>query len=233
MQRHIGKLRNTEQRCIVVFMQVPGREDHALVVVTDGLNNRIEQSLMSIVESNEGQHEQDLGVVLGRRVMPDTGERVIEALHNRGLLRAVPVDQVMMLPRPNMPFPLRSIIEQMGRHIPGSTPATVQAEAERYNPHVHNSNALDIETKTAIARNLLAEADLLAAEVNLKREKAYAYAPNLRPGPNPVQTSPFPTDLQTIGIRENVSFETAEAKAKVTRKPRAAKPKVAKTPAGA
>lgn len=231
MQRHIGKLRNTEQRCIVVFMQVPGREDHALVVVTDGLNNRIEQSLMSIVESNEGQHEQDLGVVLGRRIMPDTGERVIEALHNRGLLRAVPIDQVMMLPRPNMPFPLRAIIEQMGRHVPGAAP--VQAEAEKYNPHVANSNALDVETKNAIARNLLAEADLLAAEVALKREKAYAYAPGLRPSTNPVQTSPFPSDLQTIGINEAVSFETAQAKPKVTRKPRAAKPKAPKTPVGA
>lgn len=181
MKRHIGKLANTDQRVVVVFMQIPGREDHALIVSTDNLHPRLEQAVMEIVNSKEGQADESLGNVLGRRILPDTNENVLKALHEGQVLRPVHINQIVMLPQPNMPFPLRDILRQMGRTIPGEAPA--QQEVERFNPHTANTQALDEETKNLIARNLLVEADMLAAEVAQKREKAYAYVPSLRPAP--------------------------------------------------
>jgi hypothetical protein len=179
MKRHIGKLANTDQRCLVVFMQIPGREDHALIVSTDNLNGRFEQALMSIVESKEAQAAVDLGVVMQRRIMQDTNENLLQALHDRGMLRAVHIDQVVMMPVPNMPFPLRGVLRDMGRTIPGEAP--VKEAVERFNPHANNTAALSDENRLNIAQNLLVEANMLTAEANSKREKAYAYAPHLKP----------------------------------------------------
>jgi hypothetical protein len=118
MKRHLARMANTDQRVVVVFMQVPGREDHALVVATDNLPPRWEQFLMQVVESPEGQSEPDLGLVLGRRLMPDTTDTLMAALHSAGLLRAVPINNVIMFPEPNRPYPLSTILRGMGRIIP-------------------------------------------------------------------------------------------------------------------
>lgn len=188
MKRHIGKIANTDHRCLVVYMQIPGREDHALIVSTDNLNPRFEQALMAVVESKEGQAAVNLGEVMQRRIMQDTGEYLLQALHERGMLRAVHIDQVVMMPVPNMPFPLRGVLRDMGREVPGEVP--LKESVERFNPHANNSAALTDENKLNIARNLLVEASLLDAEAKNKREKAYAYAPELRQ-PEAIAPSPF------------------------------------------
>ena len=116
-QRHIGRMARTDQRLIVIFMQIPDREDHALVVASDSLPPRFEQSLMQVVQSPEGQNAQDLGTVLARRLMPDTNASLLTTLHTAGLLQPVPVDNIVMFPLPNQAYPLRKILESMGRLI--------------------------------------------------------------------------------------------------------------------
>jgi hypothetical protein len=210
-KRHIGKLINTDQRLVVVFMQIPGREDHALVVGTDALPPRFEQALMTIVESAEAQTMQDLGQVLGRRMMPDSTMTVLQALHNAGMLNAVPVDRVIMLPFPSRPFPLRQVLESMGKVVPGGvnpsifdaptlTEAALPTAAEtgvediaeaalpdaltqRFNPHTANQQAAATEQHVGVAQSLLIEAADLEAVAKAKREQAYQYAPSLRPAP--------------------------------------------------
>lgn len=181
MKRHIGKLKNTDQRVIVVFMQLPERPDHALIVSTDNLNPRLEQAVMDIVDSDEGQNDSILANVLARRLMPDSTASVLNVLHESGLLRTVHVDQVVMYPRPNMPFPLRDILEQMGDKLPIPTRETVE---EKFNPHVNNVNARTDEERVNIAKNLLVEADLLSSEAEKKRQTAYSVAPELNPKAN-------------------------------------------------
>ena len=116
-QRHIGRMARTDQRLIVIFMQIPDREDHALVVASDSLPPRFEQALMQVVQSPEGQNAQDLGTVLARRLMPDTNASLLNTLHTAGLLQPIPVDNIVMFPLPNQAYPLRKILESMGRLI--------------------------------------------------------------------------------------------------------------------
>ncbi|RYD59629.1 MAG: hypothetical protein EOP83_20555, partial [Verrucomicrobiaceae bacterium] len=141
-KRHLGKLVNTDIRCVVVFMQIPDRQDHALVVSTDNLNPRFEQALMSIVESQEGQAEPTLAKVLNRRLLPDTGQNFLQALHEAQLLRAVHIDQVIMLPMPHMQFPLRQVIEMMGGAAPAMSEEHPVIDPDKFNPHVQNANAM-------------------------------------------------------------------------------------------
>src|SRR5882672_6561871 len=115
MMRHVAKIARTDQRCVVVFMQIPGREDHALVVPTDSLPPRFEQAVMDVLQSPQGQQEENFGVVLSRHLLPDTGQNILEALHTQNRLLPVPVQQVLMMPTPNQPVKLSSILESLGR----------------------------------------------------------------------------------------------------------------------
>ena len=78
---------------------------------------------MEVVTSPEGQNAQDLGTVLARRLMPDTNVSLLTTLHTAGLLHPVPVDNIVMFPLPNQAYPLRKILESMGRLI---TPSVQQ-----------------------------------------------------------------------------------------------------------
>lgn len=211
MQRHVGRNKNTDQRVVVIFLQVPGKEDHTLTVTTDTLPARFEQALMQVVQSAEGQAAEDLGVVLKRRMIPDMNISFLDALHNSNMLVPQPIDNIIMYPAPNQPYPLRDILIGMGRSVEAAPPQAPQAslnpyiteqvaeaeqlttsfsdpvggfmqnEVEKFNPHTHNQDATKNDQSIGIARNLLIEADLLMEEVNRKREQAYRYAPSLRP----------------------------------------------------
>ena len=216
-KRHIGKIKNTDQRCVVVFMQLPGREDHALVLPTDNMPARYEQAVMEILESQEGQAEETLADALNRRILPETGQTVLAALHLNKMLEAVPVDNVLMMPRPNMPFPLRQVLTGMGRPIPDTSHTTL-AETQKFNPHEANRKTATVRESAGIANNLLAEAADLEAEARRKRERAYQYAPHLAPVTG---AAPEATVASVKPVRE-----TAD-KPKVPRKPRVAKGKAA------
>jgi hypothetical protein len=182
MKRHIAKT-NLDQRCVVLFMQIPGRESHALICQIDALPPRLEQAVMDVIESAEGQADPVLANVLSRRLLPDTGENLMQALHDRGHLSPIPVDNVLMLPMPNMPFPLRQIIEQMGGTVPQSmqSETSEQQATEKFNPHAAIPQSEANSNMSGTAKNLLIEAQMLEADAKAKREKAYTLAPELRP----------------------------------------------------
>jgi hypothetical protein len=177
MLRHVGKISNTDERCVIAFMQIPGRSDHALVIPTDTLPPRFEQAVMDVVKSPEGQEEETFAIALSRRLMPDTGKDIFATLHASGMLRAVPVALVIMLPLPNQPIRLVEILSQLGR----MHETTREPEREKFNPHTTNMNAENSENRRGIGRNLLLEAEMLESEAARKRTQAYTYDPSLKP----------------------------------------------------
>lgn len=180
-KRHVGKIANTDQRCIVAWMQIPNREDHALCIPTDGLPPRLEQAVMQVLESAEGQAEEILANILSRRKMPDSpSSTLFEALHNGRHMVAVPVSQVVMFPRPNMPFPLVDILRQMGK-LTHNTTTDESATRDKFNTHAHNKAAMSVEQRLGTARNLIIEAELLENEAKAKRARAYDLAPETQP----------------------------------------------------
>jgi hypothetical protein len=212
IKKHVGKIISTDQRCVVVFMQLPDDKEKALIINTEALPPRYEQMLMDVVESPEGQQEKDLANVMNRRMDPHSGRTVLAEFHARGLLRPESVDNIVMLPRPNTPFPLRSILEQMGS-LSAQAQATSDQQSEvKYNPVTANQNASKTETQLAMARNLLMEAEMLQVEANKKRDQAFKIAPQLRPQPTMVSNQSVEiTDTETFpeGL---VITETGELK---------------------
>lgn len=180
--RHVAKIANTDQRCVVVFMQIPGREDHCLIAPIDNLPPRMEQAVMDVLKSPQGQSEENFGVALARHLLPDTGLNIFETLHRQNRLVATPVHQVLMMPAPNQPVNLSNILESLGR-LPNQTTQGLMQEyaVEKFNPHVNNQVVESNENSRAIARNLLIEAEMLEMDAKRKRERAYNIDPPLRP----------------------------------------------------
>jgi len=95
--KHIGKMKNNGARVVVPYRTLPGDSGHALVVGTGNLGDSYHNALMELVESIEGQQSNELAELLAVRNFPD-GNNMLHWLHNRGQLKKVPTDGVIMTP---------------------------------------------------------------------------------------------------------------------------------------
>lgn len=177
-KKHVGRLKSTDRRCVVVMTSIPGREDHALIVDTDALPDRFHDALMHLIESHEGQNVMELHTLLSRRILPDFGVDMLNALHNARALQPEPVSNIIMYPAPHSPVPLSLIVEMIQKDKENMTPE-VQKDLE--NRHLENQKVDATEQEEATARNLLIQAADLEHEAAKKREQAYRIAPTLRP----------------------------------------------------
>jgi len=175
-KKHVGRIRNTDRRCVVVYMQIPGNEENALVVDTDALPDRFHDALMDIIDSNEGQQTPHLHTLLQRRILPDLGLDMMNALHTYGQLRAVNIDNIVMYPAPNAPCPLRTIVDYMNGQ---DAPPEVNEALE--NRILENQKTDSTQAQHDIANNILRQAQDLEEEAARKREQAYSLVPSLRP----------------------------------------------------
>jgi hypothetical protein len=175
-KKHVGRIRNTDRRCVVVYMQIPDNEQSALIVDTDALPDRFHDALMDVIDSNEGQQVVHLHTLLSRRILPDLGIDILSALHGNGQLRAMEIDNIVMYPAPNAPCPLRTIVDYInGNEAPAQERQTLE------NRVLENQRSDTVQAQEDIAHNILRQADDLSAEADKKREQAYRLVPNLRP----------------------------------------------------
>jgi hypothetical protein len=95
--KHVGKMKNNGARVAIVFRTLPGDPLSALVVGTNGLGDAYHDSLMSIIESDQGQQANELADILSVRKFPD-GTGMLEFMHTRGMLKKVPTAGVIVTP---------------------------------------------------------------------------------------------------------------------------------------
>lgn len=205
--RHVGRVINTDQPVIVVYMQLPDAPERSLCVQMSSLPDRYVQVMRSLLESDEGQHCETFGDLLGRRIMPDTGLSVLQTLHEQRLLFPVSIDNLLMQPYPSKTIPMREVLTMMGRlgpnqnnnfndiltaaasadmnQAPVSTPAEAAAnhadQLEPFNPFAVQQKADAAEHAAMMAQNYLAQASLLQSDADALRAKAYDLVPSLRP----------------------------------------------------
>ena len=213
-KKHVGRIRNTDRRCVVVYMQIPGNEENALIVDTDALPERFHDTLMTVVDSTEGQQTPHLHTLLSRRVMPDLGLDIMNALHTYGLLRVVDIDNVVMYPAPNAPCPLRTIVDFMN-----GEDAPKEETTELENRVLENQKSDSAQAQIDIAENILRQAQDLEDEAARKREQAYRLVPSLRPRVAPTviasgEGNPFAE--ATAAPQVTASPEVTEASVTVT-----------------
>jgi hypothetical protein len=103
--KHVGKMKNNSARVAVVYRTLPGDPLSALVVGTQGLVDSYHDTLMSILESDQGQQSNELADILAVRKFPD-GNVMLGYLHNNGHLKKVPTNMVYMTPDSQTTLPL-------------------------------------------------------------------------------------------------------------------------------
>lgn len=97
--KHIGKIKNTGTKVLVVFRTLPGESNTALVLPVSQLPDSYHDSLMSLVETAEAQDAFELGEIMFARNFPD-GRPMLLAMQADNRLQKVATDTVMMLPTP-------------------------------------------------------------------------------------------------------------------------------------
>jgi|TARA_R110000851_G_scaffold12905_3_gene44445 hypothetical protein len=101
--KHVGRIKNTGRRCVVVFREIYNTEGHVvdenncLVFETESLPDAEHQDLMRIVESDQAQTTGDLFDVLGRSRL-GTGEQALNWLASSNRLRKYPSNNVDLTP---------------------------------------------------------------------------------------------------------------------------------------
>jgi hypothetical protein len=95
--KHIGKMKNTGSKVVVVFRTLPGESGTALVLPAATLPDAYHNSLMSLIETDQAQQSFELGELMFVRLFPD-GRQMLQAMQQDGRLQKVPTDTVVMTP---------------------------------------------------------------------------------------------------------------------------------------
>ena len=103
--KHIGRIKNTGDKVVVVFRTVPGESNQALVLQPSTLPDSYHDSMMTVLESDQGQDSFEFGEIMFTRSFPD-GRNMLVAMEKAGRLKKVATDQVMMTPTPVSEIPL-------------------------------------------------------------------------------------------------------------------------------
>jgi hypothetical protein len=98
--KHVGKLKNTGVKVLVVFRTLPGESNMALVLPTATLPDPYHDSLIQLVESDRAQETNELGEIMFIRRFPD-GRPMLQAMQADNRLQRVATSSVTMTPTLN------------------------------------------------------------------------------------------------------------------------------------
>jgi hypothetical protein len=103
--KHVGTIKNTGSKVVVVFRTLPGESNQALVLNPAQLPDSYHDSLMTLIETDQAQDAFEFGEMLFIRNFPD-GRLMLKALQEDGRLQKVPTDLIIMNPTPSTSIPL-------------------------------------------------------------------------------------------------------------------------------
>jgi hypothetical protein len=98
--KHIGRIKNTGVKVLVVFRTLPGESNMALVLPTAQLPDAYHDSIMTVVETEQAQDAFEFGEIMFTRTFTD-GRPMLQAMQADGRLQKVPTDSVVMTPNTN------------------------------------------------------------------------------------------------------------------------------------
>jgi hypothetical protein len=98
--KHIGKIKNTGVKVLVIFRTLPGESNMCLVLPVATLPDQYHDSIMTLVETDQAQETFEFGEIMHVRPFPD-GRPMLKAMQQDNRLQKVATDSVIMTPTPN------------------------------------------------------------------------------------------------------------------------------------
>lgn len=207
--KHVGKI--GEKPCVILYREVPGEPENALVVKTESLPAVQHDVLMGIIQSAEAQESNDVAEVLNRRQFQD-GSNVLQTLHFDKRIEKVSVSLVSLTPTPSQSVALADVNAEI-RKIQNNSNPPLKTETDpatlRESTRVEEAPLVETDPTLAsqereimpvtgdadqsqVASNLLAQAGMLEEDAaalmrdaEAKREEAYRLNPELMPKKGP------------------------------------------------
>lgn len=199
--KHIGRIANTGMKCIVVFREIYDERgnvadpNHCLVLETERLPDMEHDDVIRVLESEAGQQAGQFYEIAHRSLFSD-GLNMLTKLHNRGYLRKYPTNQIELTPNNSTVFKLNEINEIIRKQKTGMSERDIKnSMVDDTDKPPRNQTMLDstqtidqaiptseaVLDDTAIAKNMIAQAETFLAEAERLKNQAYEMAPALRP----------------------------------------------------
>lgn len=171
--RHVGKLKGSDTRVVVVFMQLPDDPTQALVIKTDSLPDVDRQELLALVSQETAQKEKDFANALHKA-------GYLQHFHEKNFLHKVNIDDVIMVPVNGESYPLRDVVNSINESegLPSVPNSDNLSTANPFSNELRE-RAEGTNDRKNVARNILYQAHLLEQEAQRKRAEAYKLDPTL------------------------------------------------------
>jgi hypothetical protein len=172
--KHVGKIKNTGSKVLVVFRTLPGESNMALVVQTSPLPDQYHNAIIDLVDQDVAQDAWEFGEILFTRPFPD-GRPMLQALQADNRLIKVATDTVIMTPTPNSEISLHElnsfIAEQKNCAIDDLYTFTKGAPTKKESAKAVQEST-SVLTDRDIARNFRSQADAMYKEAARLRKQA-------------------------------------------------------------
>jgi hypothetical protein len=187
--KHIGKMKNTGTKVIVIFRTLPGESNTALVLQTQNLPDQYHDALIQLVDSEQAQGTNEFGEIMFIRRFPD-GRPMLQAMQQDNRLQKVATDTVIMTPTLNSSIPLDQLnviiaqqlnmaVDDLASLVAGGvkTPPTDSKKSTEPAQAVESAEPL---TDKDIAKKYRSDADAMYKEAARLRKAADDIDPPLK-----------------------------------------------------
>lgn len=175
--KHVGKMKNNGAKVVVVYRTLPGDAFHALVVGTGSLQESYHDSLMNLLQSDNGQQANELADILSVRRFPD-GSNMLAWLHSNGYLKKVPTDGVLMTPTTNTSVSLDQLNQLIAEQKGVSLDELAVTDGVNPNPKTRKDAIPEDAAKSAVVEE--SNENLTPAQMRSKADKLFKEAQLLR-----------------------------------------------------
>lgn len=183
--KHVGKIKNTGAKVLVVFRTLPGESNMSLVLPTSTLPDQYHDALITLVESDQAQSTNELGEIMFIRRFPD-GRPMLQAMQADNRMQKVTTSLVVMTPTLNDSIQLDELnvmiaqqkncaIDDLAGLVHGARPSgkvidqEIQPEQPQAEAEAEQTTPL---TDKDIAKSYRSQADSLYKEAARLRKQA-------------------------------------------------------------
>lgn len=194
--KHIGE--HNGKKVVIVEKSIPGEPHMCAVIYTSIIPSKFHDDIMKVLDSAEGQAEQEFGLILNRRIGSD-GINILQSIAQEGYLKKAPTNQVIVKPNAKSSIrldELNSLLKMAGE---GEEAIQKLEKLEResglkdnrkISPQGNNpannvvAPAVDVLDDTVLAKNYISQSTRMKAEAAsllVEAERLEAEAKKLDP----------------------------------------------------
>lgn len=166
--KHVG-VNGQGKKCVVVFRELPGDPDSALIIPTEALPQLYHDDLIKAIEHPNCQDLMDTSDYLFRQVFND-GTNMLNTLHQKGWMVKVPTKSVAMTPKPGVVINLVDLNRELKQITNAQTAAGTRSSDIATNAPTNNPPG--VITDEALASKYRVQANQFEVEARRLREEA-------------------------------------------------------------